>query len=904
MNVRLVLVLIALIIFLSINFVSASFQIGNKSMEIFKEYGGGEFLKGWINLSLQNEIIDSQLSSFESNINIINFLENSGSNFECVPSDCQSYYNLVTGSASSIKNFYLNMLEEKIVGLNFQGELKDNPIQSISFKLDSSVGSSCFQPLKIDILDDGEIEWRSFSSLNDFSCSVSQGCFNSYESLEDYNIGATPYCEKINVPYQPVFKVGADIIKGTTSGAEFKMWVYTTELNKLAECALQVNSSGESSCVVSLNLTALTDILVCINANKPTDYMIKGESIEPCGFYGLDYTEFSADYDIFAKGGKFAPVGQITIDENEFEKYNSGTLKDYINNYIYEKFYYNCSDRCTVPVKFISGAGQEVTLSNLQLSYDTKSGLKNENNFYEVKEEKAKVNMGFTKLDLKYANLSVPSSEGIYNAKLYLGEKLIGEEKIDVFASASIIGLNSQNIPAAVPYKIIVYTAGKNITSYKWDFGDNTAEQTTKNEVVHTYALIGEYNLKIEVTDSSGKKAVKNFLIKTISPKDFIKTTLELKRKNLNETMKDLNSVTAWYKEEIEKKASLDEIKNQLDSLETKYKSASTDTEYIAIMSNLTAIKVPYALNKHSSAGSFILNKEYVHPVYLAEITAREISNPEDYKDSIVNWFNENVDIYFDDKAYYLYYSGEQAHLLTSFVLKIKPKQDFSKETFLIIDKRYDEIKFKQDYKEKAIEDATAITFSELRKDEEKIIEFVLPEKIEIFDFPAYVSPEFSELTIENETISPCNNNGICEKEIDENSKNCPNDCKPWGKALIYWIILLFVAFAVYIALQEWYKRYYEKYLFKNKNDLFNLINFINNALHQKLSKDEIFKKLRPYGWKNEQIVYAFKKVQGKRTGMWEIPVFRWLEKRKIREEIEKRRKLGMIGIQYPPRYY
>jgi hypothetical protein len=81
--------------------------------------------------------------------------------------------------------------------------------------------------------------------------------------------------------------------------------------------------------------------------------------------------------------------------------------------------------------------------------------------------------------------------------------------------------------------------------------------------------------------------------------------------------------------------------------------------------------------------------------------------------------------------------------------------------------------------------------------------------------------------------------------------------------------------------------------LFKNKNDLFNLIHFITNGLNQGLSKKSITKKLRVHGWSLEQIVYAFKKVKGKRTGMWEIPIFRIFEKRKIKKELEKRQGLG-----------
>jgi L-rhamnose mutarotase len=91
-------------------------------------------------------------------------------------------------------------------------------------------------------------------------------------------------------------------------------------------------------------------------------------------------------------------------------------------------------------------------------------------------------------------------------------------------------------------------------------------------------------------------------------------------------------------------------------------------------------------------------------------------------------------------------------------------------------------------------------------------------------------------------------------------------------------------------SLQEWYKRNYESYLFKNKNDLFNLIHFMDNAEKQKITKEDMFKKLEEKGWNHEQIEYAYKKYKGLRTGMWEIPIFKWRENKKVKEEIEKRK--------------
>ncbi len=93
----------------------------------------------------------------------------------------------------------------------------------------------------------------------------------------------------------------------------------------------------------------------------------------------------------------------------------------------------------------------------------------------------------------------------------------------------------------------------------------------------------------------------------------------------------------------------------------------------------------------------------------------------------------------------------------------------------------------------------------------------------------------------------------------------------------------------VYIILQEWYKKKYESHLFANKDDLFNIINFVYNARASGISDSEIRRKLGESSWKGEQISYAFKKIDGKRTGMWEIPLLKFMENKKVKEEIERR---------------
>jgi len=86
-------------------------------------------------------------------------------------------------------------------------------------------------------------------------------------------------------------------------------------------------------------------------------------------------------------------------------------------------------------------------------------------------------------------------------------------------------------------------------------------------------------------------------------------------------------------------------------------------------------------------------------------------------------------------------------------------------------------------------------------------------------------------------------------------------------------LILLFAGIIAYIILQKWYKRRYEDYLFKNKNDLYNLLHYIEAQRKKGVHESEIHYKLKNSGWNSEQIKYATRKHSGLRTGMLEIPI-------------------------------
>lgn len=890
--------LIAVSLLLSFSLVSASFIKANISIE--KNYSPGENLRGWINISLQNEQASSLLTAFNSSITILDFLKNSDANYSCFPSDCQTGYTASTRETS--KTFSLDSTtSRKIIGLKISGGIISE-ISAFSMNITSTAGELSYPQLFIDILNDNETEseWKSHTASGNFGNEI-YGCYNQNDSTEQAEITQTEYCEKVSLPlpYAANMKIGVDIIAvpGKGGNVNFAMHIYNDNYD--SSCTASAVGSGKISCITNLTVFKDKDFFVCIATKNSADnnkYKLNYEQTSPCGFSG-DYNGYSYDFPIFLQTGKYAAVGNFVLDNNELEKAESQVtdIKGYIADYISEKYNDNCTTECIVPIKFISGKQQTVTISYASLSYNT--GLsKTTHDLYDLTEESAKINMNFQKLNLEKANLDVPSEYGKKTLSLKLNEQEIANQEIEIAKVPVIDYAIPLSAPAAMPVKFIVFVSAGNVTGYKWDFGDETVVETTTNSTYHTYNSTGTYSMKISVVNAAGESS-KTFSVSVVSPKDEINRTIAEKRKELNEAKKDIAAITGWYKAEIEKLADLGNIESTLAELEKKYAAASSSEAYVTIMTDLMELKVPSSLQSQVFSGAYLPDTDKINPNYLIELGVKGVENPEDYKESIVNWIGEFLNINIEGKKYSLKYENEEVPILTSFVLKITPKKEFGKETYLIIQESYDSLVFKEEYKEKAVDDATSITFSELKEGEEKSIEFVSPEKIEITELALYISPEFSQLPETGSEISPCNYDSKCQKELGENSTNCPADCKSWTKTITYLIILLFIAFIVYIILQEWYKRYYEKHLFKNRNDLFNLINFINNAFAQRLGKDEIIRKLKAYGWTGEQINYAIRKVLGKRTGMWEIPIFRWFEKRKMRDELRKRQQQGILKL-------
>lgn len=891
-----VFILMFVIVFLfSISLIISDFTQGEKLYHLDLIYGPSQPITGWVNISLEDEPTNSLLTGFDSSIELKDFLDETDASYSCSPNDCESNY-ASSGIGLSSKKFTLNGLDYEVLGVRLTGQVTG--VNSLSFEIATNAGKSCIHPMQIDVLDDGMdngvIDWKAEIVSDDFSCILSNnhGCWDEsdYSSGQEFLITDSQYCEKINL-LAPAknFEIGGEVIEVSGGEVDFKIEI-NAGINS-GECIVTTSSAGEISCNVEFDdaLEENVESEVCISVDNSDDngkYQIKYEDVSPCGSAGSQ----EYDFPIFVNPGKYDAVSDFTFNQNLINDGNTGiNLADEIWYYINDKYNGDCEPECIVPLKFYSGVSQTNTISNLNLIYE-KGGSLSETKIYNVVETPALINADFQKLSLIEGDFLTPDNYGNEEFILELNGDEIFSEDIEIKQVPEINSISPNIIPALVEveFSVMLEDSGINLT-YSWDFGDGSGKETSEtNTIKHSYPDIGSYDMIVKVSNDYGESS-KTFQINVISPEEAIGTTLTEYEEDLASLEIDLNNLPVWIKTEIQGKFDLDNLKSSVNLQKKKYEEASGDEDYVEIMASLLNLKIPYKLDTSQIINplTFFPNKEQLNLEVLENFGAGKPDESEDkYHNAVNNWIQENLDIFLESKTYSFYYRNSKIEQLVSyFKIVLIPKQDLE-EVYLIVNGNPEKINFKDTDTKESGSISEAVIFPELI--ETKTIEFLYPEGVDIDNLPVYISPELKYLNT-GIIAGVCNSNKKCEKALGEDYKNCRTDCKPLGWTVFLLLGVLFGAFIVYIVLQEWYKRHYESKLFKNKNQLFNLINFMDNSLNQGIKKSEIFSKLKPLGWISEQLNYSWKKLHGKRTGMWEIPVFKWIEKKKVKEELAKR---------------
>lgn len=803
---KIFIILIFAVLFISI--ISANFDVGEPSHSIDTEYALSDYITGWINISLDDEPTNSLFKTNEGDkISLIKLLDLNDADYDCVPADCGTNYEAY--GAATTKEFILNVGNSTIFGLKLSGGII-NDVSRFSMKVESDAGISNKQGLFIDILNDGKMNWWPHTTASGSFLGENFGCYNiSDETDAIAEITQREYCEKITLYPAPEVEIGAYVVETPQGGGEvdFTMGVYDNIDWEYFSCNAHASEEGKVGCIPSdFWVTEKQDFFVCINTNTAGErkYGLHYETKEVCGFSGNFAGEYSFDFKIFANPTGYAAIGSFILNNTEIENLGSYiTLEDYIEEYLFEKYDGDCTSDCIVPIKFTSELNQQtINISEVSLSYTT--GISTTTNeIYNLTESPAEISSDdFLQLYLDDANFSVPDSYGEESFSLEFDNHDVFTEELYIEKFPVIEYLTPTTTAAALPTKFTVKVGtpdpNVSIVKYEWDFGNDDTDETTINSVIYTYNSVGEYELKISVTDSEGLSYSKTFNIIVESPAEAVNKTLEEKLRNLENVKSKIDELPVFYQLSLEPILDLTSNEDALQDIKLVYDSMTEETpeEYIELMESLIEIEIPSSIDMHTSAES-LLFYPYESEVELDILQAigggsYDSNYKTGYINSVLAWHVGNIESRISLNEVSASYGGFKEPVLKVFELKINKKSVLDYDSYLILQK-LDNLKFKEDYLEK---EKSGYMYIELEESQKTIV-FSTTEDIKFFDLPTFISPALSDLLLIE--------NGYYYEENGEEDK-----WKSMLPVLILILVVLVVA-VVYIIWQAWRDKKYGK---------------------------------------------------------------------------------------------
>lgn len=885
-GVFLAFILTTFVVFLVANSQFSSGQVIVKNESVKGNYFGGDTISGSVLLSLINEPTSARITSnFGGNISLIDFLNqnelNSGVSYRCSTKDCLPDYGLdnVVGSVN------IPVGESKLLGFRIPAQ-DIQQFNSLRFEVFSDAPRSCSKQLMIDVLDRKE----AFIQNNKYTQNPCQdnlfGCFNNSLNSEAYlypEISSTKYCERISVPPAPAYQVGAILSNEQQSTDGIEMEVYKANGPLVGKCSVQnvTTKLPSPSCIVEYSGVNYTDFLVCVYSNSQSlpgkKYKIRAEQAgNNCGAALVTSDNYNVDYEIFARPLEF-DVADIEINNSFFMKSNPDLngidLTNYVSAYLFDRYEGVCpSMGCIIPLKVDSfTTGQNIGFKNIDLKYTSSIGPLSVNSIYSIRKEDSKINAENITLKIEEANLVIPAESSENRLIIYLdGQTLLSKNinvtpsfGFDIYPKFSLIAANT----------LFRINSSRAINYSKWEFGDGSSITVNGGNVTHKYERNGNFNVKVELKSKDGLMAMRNFSILVGDPNESASRLIREYQNRISNISKQIYSFPAWISSELLKTTSLVDLNASITKIQNDYSVASDDSAYLGLVERLISLKVPYSI-KETETGALPLSLNYdsIETELIRKISNSQDIAEEDLTKGIADWTesNYNASIEYavisaiDEK-------GVQTPIATRMKIYVVPKTTSTDISYLVINYPHEAIKTAANYNLKALDSGSYMELSGSSQN----IEFILPDKVNIQDIAPYISPETSRLNIASGDID------FIEAKFN------------WKGFFIWGAILLVAFLVIYIMLQEWYKRNYEKSLFPDSDDLYNIINFIYNSRKAGLTESQIRTSLSR-SWAGEKIDYALNKIDGKRTGMYEIPLFKFVENNKVKKEITKRQNGGV----------
>ena len=842
-------VMIFVIVLASTTSVFAIFTPYNYSIQPI--YAFGQNISGYVNISFQNEPINNFFTdNFGNSVSLKTVLNASNYKYNCSSPNCEDVY--ISDSPLTTKTLVLTPQSPAYVGLVFKGVL--NSIDSVSFNVTSNATISSTNQLKLDLFNDGTYDIGNTHASTQ-SGQANFGCYSSSNPNQVFFLDTTThnsYCQEIQLKEAPKYDLGAWISAKSKSGNDvLQMSLYDANGNPLSSCTLpnsQIISAGSDVyCSVNTSVLQTQNYYVCINQKAGTgSYNILGysssNSSKNCGFYGNPISQKTNSYSISARPKTFAPFGTIHINNTLSGGYS---FPQDVENYIISKYgdLGNCSAGCLVPIKLNATVPETVTFSNILLKYTTIGGQTQSHYISSVSKTSSKINSKTQILPISNF-FSVPKKKDNLQYVLSLGRATLINTGISIVNFTSY--LSPINTASNYPTDFVLSTnLNIPIKNYVWHFGDNSTSVTTStNKTSHTYNKIGTYWVKVTFLDSNKNKYFEEYQINVSSPSNLINNSISTLNGNLIKFKSGLSKLSSFEQKLVESKYNSTQMSSALDVLKKEQANITSEKEYPLLISQINSLTIPYnvyskVVQKNSpffsNSALFNLDPVLTATKETTNYTSDELSSAIDF------WDQSNFSIFVSQTDIGVS-KNTGTELIQIYNLTVKPKKDVG-EYYIF----YPEGSSVTVYNEKPL---TYSGYKVIKATGKKNLVFTSTNSFS--SLPFFLTPKLSQVSV---STTP---HIVTPKRIN--------------KPLLYaigFIVLLIIAIIVYAILQSWYKKKYENYLFKDRNNLYNVMVFVNSEKKSGKSNEEIKQDLKKSGWSAEQIRYIMRKYEGKQTGMF-----------------------------------
>ncbi len=866
-----------------VQFGSAVIVVQNTS--IYSTYQSGDIIHGKINLAIKEEPASSLLqSNFPGNISLLDLLRangfQQGVDYNCSTLGCTNSY-LARDTLSDI-DITDNL--DQTIGFAIKG--REISIQSLDFLVSSSLGLSCMRQLEILLPSNESI--HNVKYLADASiCEITQsGCFDRTLDSTRYKealLSSENYCNKITLDSAPSYEFSARI-SATENSSIMTMKLFDASLQEIGRCRLPAPHIGISTvgCIINQSVVKRGDYFICISAANTPHYKIRFEEEgNICGGAGIGETT-SEDYEILARPLPYGPINNLSVKRSYDATYHDA-LVDRANEYLERVYDRDCNNTCVIPF-ILRGGNQAVQFHNISVIYLARGTTRIDSNLYQLEPRIPLITSNRPlSIELAPANFVIPSNaEKKFVLKLN-DISLLGTGIPLTINEGADFDISPRMVPLGIDTLFFIISP-LNISGAVWKFGEGTVKTLNGRTAMFRYTNAGNYTLDVSITVVGNAITTKRFDIVVGNANESAARLIASATTLHANVTRQINALQPQpLRNYINERLNISHTATELQEIRRKYTLAINESMYAAVVQQLLTLPLPEAVTvTRLGTLPFDIGFARIDTSYVEELTNKSISENqrEKLRLTLIDWNEKNYHPNFEFKVVAVTDSAHRSEPVATYVkLTFNQTIKSTNPVYLVIDRPSEDIQFIDRTNAQPLASDTHQGVA-LSVGEQPSIEFIAVGDVPVAEMGIFLTPSLEML-------------GNFEEQKRYQLPELPK-----GRLMLWIWLLLIGLLAAYILLQEAYKRHYERYLFHNPDDLYNIIHFIYNSRISSMNDDTIRSKLRETDWKGEQITYAFKKIDGKRTGMLEIPIFSFFERRKVRAELEKRTR-GPIDVRF-----